>query len=181
MSDLAQIEADARKFAAQYSGFMKACEALGRIASLEQATAEAERRHDAAVAEDEAYRKKRDEEIEAKHRELSAEHAGVLVAMRKQVDGELAEARERAQRVIEQANTHAENLKQSAHDAAGRAAANERIALEHRETLEREIGVLKQQLAGQRDHLAALTADVSALAAKRDEILAHIEALRAKF
>lgn len=181
MSEFAQIEADARKFAAQYSGFMKACEALGRIASLEQATAEAISRHVAAVKDEEAYRVRRDDEIEAKHRALSAEHAGVLVAMRKQMDGELADARDYAEMTRDEARRDADRIRQAADQAASEAAERERMANMHKVGLDREIAALMERLGGERDRLAAMTADVSALAAKRDEILAHIEALKAKF
>lgn len=103
VADLRQIEADARKFAAMFSGFIKACELFGRIETLEQAIGESQARVQRAKEEENQYFNTRNAEAQriadqagraiAEERERAhAEALAIRTLAREQADQFVAEA-----------------------------------------------------------------------------------------
>lgn len=124
MNDKQQMFESARKFAAQFSGFMAACEELGKVGSLDQAADEATKRLAEINAEIEAAnaiasiaKAKQDSENAASLAKAQAEADGIVAAGKRyyseQVaagDDARAKASKSAEKIVADATAEAEQL-----------------------------------------------------------------------
>ena len=109
-ADMQRIFEDARKFSAQYAGFIKAAEVMGSLGSIEQAVAEAQQRLKAA----------RDAEEKAAHDSMAAGAARQLYhdGEMKRFEAELAAKRREAEQMGAAARAEERSIIDNAHRAA---------------------------------------------------------------
>lgn len=101
------IQGSAKKFAAQFSGFLKACEMLGKIENIEKAAKEAQGRLDAL---------RRDEQ------EMADKQAKALAAERAKIVAAVERDRQQAKEILEAARNEAQRIKLGAQQEAEREA-----------------------------------------------------------
>lgn len=175
-SKLAAVN-DLRRMSQQFRGILGIADELAGIASLEQAGNEAQARLDAIKAECDAERQKLADEQKVASDELAQRQTVVA--------GAEEEAARKTKIILDDANVAAGNLVEAARaqaaqivDEATRAVQDNLAAVElakaHLAEIETATGTARETLAG-------VNAEITDAAAKRDEITAHIAALKAKF
>ena len=177
MSDETEMLASAKKFAAQFKGFMTAIEYIGGIGSIENAITEAKRKLAAVKAEEAGIVDARAAAQEAAMRQLDEARNAAgreITAMRAQKE-ELAAAADRERvRLAEQSAASA-----AAIVADAQRQASETIAAVKPTQI--ELDRLRDMVRTHKESHEKLTKEVDDAKARRDDILGHIAALRSKF
>lgn len=170
IADLRQIEADARKFAAMFSGFIKACELFGRIESLEQAIGESQARLQRAKDEEEQYFAARKAEAQQMADQAAAEIAEERERVQALAMAERALARQQADGIVAGAQATARQITDESQHI-------DMLLTEQKAKLEGLNDAVKQvsaDLDERRRELAQMTDNVeSAKAQHRDVQAAH--------
>jgi len=176
MSDAQRLFDDARKFAAQFAGLIKAAELFGAVASIDQATSEANARLAAARSAEAEYANTRKIVLaQAEHDvELLKAHGSALLAQKTREAAEtIADAQRQADAIIVQAKRDAEATGQRAKQAA---AQDEMRAAKARD----DHASLVQAIAKRQMDLAALDQSHADLTRQHQDIKAALAALKAK-
>jgi chromosome segregation ATPase len=176
MSDEEEVLQSARKFASQFSGFMKAAEIIGRTATLGAAADEVQARLDAL--------KGKEAELLGKHADatrIKAEAESVLKAAEGQAKAKLAAAEASAAQIRQDAADHAAELRDQAARAKSDIIAQGHAAADRlRAETETALAGLRGQVAEHSDRLGNLKTDVADKLSQRDQINAALAALKAK-
>lgn len=179
---------DLRKLTAQFRGLYEAAEELGRIGSIEQASVEAQDKLDQLRAQDAEIQRQwelQQQELDARLAAKTAANDAEIIRKLAIADRDAASRRDAAATEAEKiiAAAKAEALK-VANTAAEQARAFADDASKHRAQLDeakKKLGAFAAEIEMKQQEYDALADKVDALAVKRAEILAHIEALKAKF
>jgi chromosome segregation ATPase len=166
-----------KRFAATLRSFLKVSEELAEVGSIEQAADEAGKRRDALLAEEREIRARiaADQEAHEQRRaEERAQCAQLLAQARAEADALIAGARTEAASIVSAAETRGAGLV----EAAMRSAAEKEAAIA---ASTRTLGEIGNTINARRLELEAVNAQIAAAESKRDEIEAHIKALKAKF
>lgn len=173
MNDSQLVMEHARKFAAQFSGFLKACEIIGSTGALEQLADEAQKRYDDLAAKaDELGAKHRaaDEKVVAANAAL--EQANAQAALIKKIAGdESDEIRANAASFMRDARAVIGQERADALSAANALAV--KIAADTQASLED----VTSQVAAQRETLAALDSVVASRTASLEQLKQERSAL----
>lgn len=183
-SELQQIEADGRKFAAQFTGFLKCAEALGRIGSLEQAEKEAIERlqrarndEKAAVVAAAAQKAENEKALVSHSAEIAARNVEAdkyLEGRRVEVDNIIADARKQAETILAAAKQDADTLRLNA-DASIASKRDELSKLTSEAVASRnEIDVLRATHAELAQQFAAKTREFDEHRSRYKKFLASI-------
>jgi cell division septum initiation protein DivIVA len=175
-NDYRVIDADVRKFAAQFGGFLKAAEQLGQIASVEQAIVESQGRLHQARQEE--------ADLEAARKEAKSFHESELDATHKRGIALYAQKADEAERLISDAHAQAALIVGSGH-----AKASEIVADAHKEASElrgsldlvnADLVSARMNLVDEHKRLADVTAAKERAQADHERIRGMISELKAK-
>lgn len=173
-----QIAAEgAKRFAAQFLGFIKAAELLGEVGSIKQAGDEAQTRLDALKTQeaDTAAKIEADKVAAAEHlKSVNAEIESNKDAAANHIANRTAEA----ETIVSAAQTKAQQTMAEAQASAGRIVddANQAVA-----SVKNRLGELSNMINDRTNEIAALDVTIVTRQQTLDGINAQIAALRAKF
>lgn len=176
MNDSQLVMEHARKFAAQFSGFLKACEIIGNAGALEQLADEAQRRYDDLAAKvDELAGKHRAADEKLVSAAATLDEANARAALIKKIAAaEADEVRARATAHIENAKVLSDGERKTT-EAQAAAAARQIIADTHA-----SLEDVTSQVAAQREALAALDNAVATRTASLEQLNQERSALLRK-
>lgn len=173
MTDEQLVAEHARKFAAQFEGFLKACEIIGRGGALGQLADEAQKRYDELAA--------KADELAAKHAAADERLAAAKIAVdqaqsqagiiKAAADGEAGAARKEAMSVLEDARTIIAQERAAALESANASAV--RLIADTHASLED----VTAQVAARREALDALNNAVVSQAASLERLKQERSAL----
>jgi hypothetical protein len=166
-NDARRAADDARKFSAQFGGLLKVADALGNVASVEQAAQEAEARLK-AVKEAETQAIKDHEETK---RKLAADHEDAL----KRANADVAVVRNRAEEILRGAHDDAKVVAEKAQLAADKTKAAMQA---HVDTLAERARKVADDLAATGNELAAKRKELIEVNKQHDQHKTLLEKLR---
>src|SRR5438874_1128699 len=177
MNDKQQLAADAAKFAAQFKSFLTAAEMMGAIGSIEQAAGEAQQRMESLREQEAALSDKltsdqqiADDYVARRHAEADA----LLARAKEDAEALAGKAATAGDGIIANAKSNAQTIVES---AKREARAVEAAISSSRDTL----GGIGNDINDERLRLDAVKQEIAAALEKRDDILAQLAALKAKF
>ncbi len=177
MNDKQQIRADARKFGAQFGGFMKLAELMGQAGDAEQFAQEAQQRLDKIKAEEAAILNQRGDDRIKMESEIAD--------LRKAAQAEIAQKTQDAGALLVDAKARAESIVAAAQESAAAmlsSATAEAQGIVHAVDVQRaKLETLSADIATKQSELSDLSATVTEKTAQLASITQQLADLKAKF